>query len=170
VHLGDGITVCVTLMMFYRLMSTSRTTNTRRSMVSWSTVSYIYIYIYICITYIHIYIYIYMYIYIYIYIYIYRRGCFLKHDMSAGDNVNCYSLSGRLSRGILQGNMPRVFVWVQSRLTLLLSCTALSTTPHLLESANSFFFFGILVCPRTNLESAERSWGFLTSGCRSTFG
>jgi len=94
----------------------------------------------------------------------YRWGCLLKQDMSAGNNTNC--CSGRLSRGNLQGHTPWVFLWVPSRLTLPLPCTALSTvgsvggkanrllarfcvgvplvvtlvtstTPHLLESANS---------------------------------
>ena len=36
--------------------------------------------------------------------------------------------------------MPRVFLWVKSRLTLLQPCTVLSTTPRLMESASSFFF------------------------------
>ena len=42
----------------------------------------------------------------------------------------------RWKDGIAQGHMPRV----QSRFNLLQPCTALSTTSHLMESANPFFF------------------------------
>jgi len=83
-----------------RLMSTSRTTETLRSMVSWSMVSYIYIYIYIYIG-IYIYTYICIYMYICICIYVYWRSFFLKHDMSADYNINCCSLYGTLLRNNL---------------------------------------------------------------------
>jgi len=59
--------------------------------------------------------------------------------------------------GIAQGHIPRLFLWVQSRFTLLQPCTAFSTTPHIMESANSFFFFGILVCQRSSWDC----WGRL---------
>ena len=54
--------------------------------------------------------------------------------------------------GIAQGHMPRV----QSRFTLLQPCTDLSTTSHLMESANPFFF--IIFCVLSFFLNGDTGW------------
>jgi len=71
---------------------------------------------------------------------------------------------------IAQGHIPRVCLWVQSRFTLLHPCTALFTTSHLMESANSFLFCWNFGLSTNNLEIAQGNWGLLTLGCCSMFG
>jgi len=73
---------------------------------------------------------------------------FAQKDMSADDNVNCYS--GRLSIGNFQGHTPWVFFWVPKNYTSLVQADCVIQQQYISDTSQTFSS-SICSCWRTRL-------------------